>query len=654
MLRLKIVFDLLGRRVALRRDNIGNWVFAGVLLSVLFPAMVARANPPVSAEISSAQLDAEITDFLRTEISAHVADIKNLTPPPAYVVGARTGGDFTWGTFMRAIMSTSALTGDRAFGGRDVLPLLGQLGLIDARKGSRTFAQLAAGLTLRHYGTDLKTNPLWLSLTPAEQELWRSLLDPARFYDRKTRKVINLPENYLGVASRVVVIDYQLGLISDRAFVDDVLDRAAAQFVNGALYSDDAVPNGRFDRYSQEYARFLYEAAETVGRKDITAALAPCLRAVMKTWWGLVGPDGCGYPWGRTIGAISYMDTMDIIAFLGQHPEFRPAPLAELASVYHAAWRWLKHDYLPDRHILNVFGFGRGNFGYMTPDREWQQTTSFFYKLAEAQKLFSAVLKSEHIVSFPAEPALPDLARFDFFRHGDRPAGAWLVRQGSLHFVVPITTGTLSGIADYLPAPHGLPGFAPPVEQFCPALTPYLELEGGRTIVAGDCADEIDPAADGRELRASWRRWAVVKTTTGKTEAQRLFGPAGELIDPGLSTAVSWKLDGHTVVRSEKITASRPVAIRRFWVMFTSRGNCDTIHFEKGRRIDRFDSPDGSVEVEVSDSSFPFQKSLLATGDSALGRGARGAIPLVLQWQADDLKLRAGDTLTWTIRLREL
>jgi hypothetical protein len=633
------------------KDLTYRWT--ALFLAAFCLAAGASADPATPAEISSAQLNDEITGFLRTEITAHVADVKTLTPPPSSVVGARTGGDFTWGTFMRAVMSTSALTGDRTFADRDVPKFLGQLGLIDAVGGAKTFAQLAAALTLCHYGTDLKTNPLWLDLKPEEQALWRSLLDPARFYDRKTRRVIHLPENYFGVASRVVVLDYQLGIITDRAFVDDVLDSASKQFLAGALYSDDAVPNGRFDRYSQEYARFLYEAAETVGRKDIMAMLTPCLKTVMKTWWGLVGPDGCGYPWGRTIGAISYMDTMDIIALLGQHPELRPAPLPELAGVYYAAWQWLHHDFLPDRHILNIFGFGHGNFGYMTPDREWQQTTSFFYKLAEAQKSFGDALKAENVVSFPAKPQLPEVARFDFFRHGDRPAGVWLVRQGPLHFVVPIVTGTMSGIADYLPAPHGRPGFAAPVEQFVPAMVPYLELADGRTIVAGDCADEIQPAADGRGFQATWKRWAVVKTKADKTEAQRLFGSAGEIADPGLTSVVTWKLDGHTVVRSEKITATRPVAIRRFWVMFTSRGDRDSTRFEGGRRIDRFDSPDGSVEVSIAETNIPFAASLLATGDSALGRGTRGAIPLMLQWQAGDLKLQPGDSLNWTIRLHE-
>src|SRR4029077_19781530 len=132
-------------------------------------------------------------------------------------------------------------------------------------------------------------------------------------------------------------------------------------------------------------------------------------------------------------------------------------------------------------------------------------------------------LEREKLASYPPRPALPSVARFEFFRaEGGRVAGGWLVRQGPLRFALPLTTGTRPGVADYLPAPHGLPGFAAPVEQDVAALVPHLDLADGRTIVATDGADEVQPSADGRELRAVWRRWAQVGTKSG------------QLVDPGL------------------------------------------------------------------------------------------------------------------------
>lgn len=590
-------------------------------------------------QVSTEKFSAEAIGFLEREIAAHVAAVPRTDPPPATVLGVPTVGDFTWGSFMRALTSVTALSGAQTVSGREVAPFLGQLGLIEARQGGKTFAQLGAALALRQYGADLAHNALWQSLSPAQQDEWRGLLDPGRFYDRKVRQVIDLPENYLGVASRIVAIDWEVGLEKDRAFVDDLLERAAGQFLEGALYTDDAIPAGRYDRYSQEYARFVYEAAGIVGRTDIQKKVEPALHAAMRLWWELVGSDGYGYPWGRTLGAISYQDTMEIVAFLAEHPQFRPAPLAELASVYHAAWQWLQQDYQHDRHLLNMFGFGRGNYAYMSPARQWQQTTAFLFKSADSFRLLVAALRAEKISAFPVRPTLPPVARFEWFRQGDRPAGVWVVRTDRLHFALPFTTGPAAGIGDYLPAPHALPGFAVPVQQLVPATVPHLELSDGTKLVASDCADAIEPAADGSGVRAIWRRWVKVGGE-----------PAG-FVEPGLTAEVEWTLQGDTLVRREKISATRVVELRQFAVSFPS--TCDRLTWADGRTV-RLEGREGLIEVGVDSVGMTLGRAALVTGNSALGKGTRGAIPLILSYTADNLTIEPGRPIEWTLQVSSI
>src|ERR1044072_6519170 len=179
--------------------------------------------------------------------------ISSLERVPTRVISVPTTGEFSWGTFMRALASYADTTGNKQLGGRDLAKWIGQIGLIEAKAGSKAFSQLYAALALRYFGRDLKTNALWLSLSPEEQTAWRSLLNPERFYDPKTNKVINLPENYLGVASRIASISYELGVSTDRNFLDRLLDRAAIQFTSGKSFADDSPPTGRYDGYSNEY-----------------------------------------------------------------------------------------------------------------------------------------------------------------------------------------------------------------------------------------------------------------------------------------------------------------------------------------------------------------------------------------------------------------
>lgn len=612
-----------------------------VVSFLIFASAPAPAGPAsTSPSTSTTALRAEIDDFLSKEMAAHLAAIQRLDPPPAQVLGAGTTGEYTWGTFMRAVAACAEMSRQREMAGRDVARFVAEVGLLEHRLGGSRFSQLYAAQALRHFGRDLKTNPLWQSLSEQERAAWRELLDPRRFYDPKTRNVINLPENYLGVAARLAAIDRQLGLLDDRKLLDDLLDRAAHQFTNGSLYADDAPPTGRFDRYSNEYARFIWDAAEAAARPDLLAALKPTLTAQMRLWWDLIEADGYGYAWGRSLGAISYMDTMEIVAFLGQHPEFRPAPLAELAGAYYAAWRWLRKDYRDEAHALSVFAFGRGNYRYITRDREWQQTVGFFGKLADAHMKLMPVLERERVAQIPARIVLSDVARFEFFRRDSRPAGVWLVRQGGLRFSLPITTGTQPGVADYLPAPHGLAGFAAPVEQRFAALVPYLELQDGRVIVAADGADVIEPAADGRSLRVVWRRWALVGAKSG------------EWVDPGLTSEVVFRLNGALLTREETLKAAAALTVRRWWVAVPTTAARLTPQLDEGRRWSRLESADGRLDVLPPTADWPLSESLVTAGDSLLGRGARGAIPFHLLYESHNLRLLPGQAVRWRITLR--
>src|SRR5712691_3786277 len=385
-----------------------------ILAAVLFVNCDSFAHAhPEAPQIETSTLDQQVRDFLQREITAHVADIKSIDPPPGRVVGALTTGEFSWGTFMRTLGAYAEFAGTKTIANHDIPQMIGKMAQIELNRGGKTSTQLYAAMALESFGTDLTHNSLWQALSPEERATYVALLDPGRFYQSKTHTLIHLPENYFGVAARIAAIDYELGFNKDRASLDDLLNQAARQFTGGALFADDALPTGRYDRYSNEYARALYYAAELAGRDDLLKDVTPSLSEQMKLWWDLLSPDGYGYSWGRSLGAISYMDTMEIAAFLGKHPEFRPAPLSDLATAAYVAWRSLMKDYQPGRHLLNVLGFGRGNYGYINAEREWQQTTAFFGKVSGAHKSLVEALRAEHITSFPSRLHLPDVARFE-------------------------------------------------------------------------------------------------------------------------------------------------------------------------------------------------------------------------------------------------
>jgi hypothetical protein len=617
-----------------------HFLISLIALAICLSVCSAQTTrPSETSTVAAASLDKEVRDFLDKELLAHLDEIKSYDPAPGKVFNSQTTGEYTWGNFMYALGTYARMSGKQKVGSHDLAREVGEIGLLEYRLKGTRFSQLYGVMALQFFGLDLKSNAVWQNLSEQDREKWLKFLDVSAFYDPKTQQVINLPENYLGVAARIASVSYQLGLLKDRALVDGVITRAARPFANSGVFSDDAPPTGRFDRYSNEYARFVWEAAEAADRKDILDALRPTLTEQMRLWWDLVQPDGYGYAWGRSVGLISYADTMEIVGFLAKHPKFRPAPLDQLAGAYYQAWRWIRNDYNDKHHGFSIFAFGRGNYSYITRDREWQQTVSILGKAALAQQRFMEGLVRDQITTFPAEIARRDLNRFVFFRHGGRPAGVWLVRQGPFYFTLPFTTGPKPGVADYLPAPHGLRGFANPVEQVYPSLVPFIELEDGRVLVAGDCADEIEPAGDGQSLRAVWRRWAVVG------------GKPGELEDPGITTEVTWRLTNKTLTRDEDLKVTNGVKVRRWWLAIPTTASTAEVEFKAGVRWDRMKSGQTGLGISVS-ADWPLSVSLKANGDDALGRGARGPIPLQLIYESRDLQLSPGKPVRWRLVLK--
>jgi hypothetical protein len=634
---LEPLIDYMIRQRIRRAAKILALVFASLLYISCDSLAQTQAVEP---QIQTAELDKQVRNFLEKEVTAHVSDIKTLDPPPDRVVGALTTGEFSWGTFMRTLGAYSEFAGTERIAGHDARQMIGQMAQIELSQGGKTWAQLYAAMALESFGKDLKQNALWQGLSSKDRETYVALLDPSRFYDAKNHKLIHLPENYFGVAARIAAIDYELSLNKDRAALDDLLNQAAKQFTAGALFADDALPTGRYDRYSNEYARALYDAAELAGREDLTNAVAPSLKEQMKLWWDLLSPDGYGYSWGRSLGAISYMDTMEIAAFVAKYQEFRPAPLPQLASAYFAAWSWLRSDFNDQTHLLSIFGFGRGDYGYITKEREWQQTTTFFGKVIGAHRIFMSALEKEGVKSIATRLSLGDVSRFQYFRNDPgRKFGVWVVRKGDIHFALPFVTGPKAATSDYEPAPHGFPSFAVPVQKIYPCFVPFLELEDGRTIAAVDGADEIKPAADGRSLTAVWKHWVV----TGSK--------AGEMLDPNLVSEVKWFFQGNTLHRVESLIASKPLKIRRLWLAIPTRNtHLETLELS-GARIDRLTSNGVTLDVQVIHSDWPLQISAYATGDDPLGRGDRGAIPLHLILESKDVSLTPGTAGSWEITL---
>src|SRR5215217_6274426 len=122
-----------------------NYVLRASLLFLLTFSLLAppagaagrpRGTPNRGGTVDAAALGEEVRQFLGAEVAAHLADIKSLDPPPARVLGAGSSGEYTWGTWARALAAYAEMSGERTLAGRDIAREVGRVGLLEQRLGS--------------------------------------------------------------------------------------------------------------------------------------------------------------------------------------------------------------------------------------------------------------------------------------------------------------------------------------------------------------------------------------------------------------------------------------------------------------------------------------------------------------------------------------
>ena len=105
----------------------------------------------------------------------------------------------------------------------------------------------------------------------------------------------------------------------------------------------------------------------------------------MKLWWDPLRLMATATHGDAVWVSVSYLDTLRDSGFPRAQPEFRPAPLEQLAAEYYRAWQWLL-ERLQGRPAppLAVRLRPRQLLDRISIDREWQQTTGALGKLADA------------------------------------------------------------------------------------------------------------------------------------------------------------------------------------------------------------------------------------------------------------------------------
>jgi hypothetical protein len=169
-------------------------------------------------------------------------------------------------------------------------------------------------------------------------------------------------------------------------------------------------------------------------------------------------------------------------------------------------------------------------------------------------------------------------------------------------------------------------------------MVPFLELADGKTYATGEGADLIEPAADGKSLKITWRKWA------------RIGAKSGETFPNGLASEVEFRLAANRLVRRETLTADQDVVIKNWRVAVPASADRVRSEPSAGAAVYYLSGREGTLAVRVV-TGWKTAAETVATGDTRLGKGVLGAIPFHLVFQSAEMTLKRGKKLTWEMSL---
>ena len=258
-----------------------------------------------------------------------------------------------------------------------------------------------------------------------------------------------LPRNYAAVLARCEHARAQLGLPTDTARLDGLIERLRALLeANPRGYLDDSNHRiGRYDIYTADIWLFTEPLAPRLG--DVWSR---GLRAAYALTDSVAADDGTAISWGRSIGALSLALTVELAAHAPTHDPDR-------------AGVWTARALAATRNLRSWFSEGaidahrhRSPYGYRGTFRRLQMTFDILGKLA-----WAAALLGELDGPVTADPSglrrrHDRLVTFD----DERPASVWSARGDGPGIVVPFVGASRS---DYLAAPRAPGVFEVPVDS---------------------------------------------------------------------------------------------------------------------------------------------------------------------------------------------
>lgn len=461
-------------------------------------------------------------------------------------------------------------------------------------------------------------------------------LDWRRFVRTDDLTLINLPNNYYGVAFSVARLRYQLGW-EDASASEALLERTLDHYrkYSGEYgFADETDGEGRFDRYSVlligEISHRLIEAG-----MPATPEVKGWLRKSVDLMLPRLNLRGEGFEYGRSIGTYGETAFLEVLTAAAQLDVLTPEEkVMAYAFSSRISARYADFWFDPAMGSVNMWEHGRRTDAYRGKHRILGENLS----LARQHLYTNAVWNKLGFQDRAPDPGyaawLDKLPKrtVTWFARGEhdrllvtlrdrgRVVSLPLINGGagqhenSPYYPVPFSPGMLQGVADTM----------------FPQLAPTVTLADGAKLAPLAYAKDVKVTAKGRKTIVTWRQEQVDR-----------LGDNAPIADDRLAVRTTYVFESGRITRTDVISAKTPLAAAGIDVDFAGFSEVPTTRGGE-TRFRRGDVTAFAAKGYKSCKSRPL-------ADEKAYRSPTGAMTSLVQCSTGPIRMAAPVTLSWTL-----